>query len=587
MTQGAMMVEEYECHFMKMMRYAPDDTNTDQKKQFWFLRGLHHGLRQALKMSEHKSLRHLVNRAIAVEDERRGHEECMRGKKRMGDRDQPDQSFQKPRSGQSNMLRGSYRLGHNQLGHGFGGGGRSPFPGGRNPGYPQQTGGYPRAPPSTARPAAGGFSVTCFACGKPGHKSYDYPDKKAAATPARAPAPGGRPLQAASPPAAGRGRLNHLTEEEAADAPDVVIGKFLVCGTSALVLFDTGATGSYVTSRFVNKLSLPTTTRSIPIITSSPLGDIQCTLLCKGVYVDIQGHKFYGDLTVLPSHGIDVILGMDWITAHKGVISTSPRLVTLVHPGGMRVTFEPMKSRDIPAVYSLHTKAISDVPVVCEYEDVFPEDLSRLPPDRDVEFVINLVQGTTPIAQSLYRMVEVELKLLKEELDSLLKKGFIRPSASPWGSPALFVPKKDGTQRLCIDYRALNAVTIKNKYPLPRINDLMDQLRQAKYFGKIDLRSGYHQMKIRPEDIHKTAFVTRYGQYEYTIVSFGLTNAPAYFMNMMDKVFMDELDKCVVVFIDDILVYSQTAEEHEKHLRIVLGKLRQHQLYAKFNKCEF
>jgi hypothetical protein len=170
---------------------------------------------------------------------------------------------------------------------------------------------------------------------------------------------------------AGRGRLNHLTEEEAADAPDVVIGKFLVCGTSALVLFDTGATGSYITSRFVNKLSLPTTTRSMPIITSSPLGDIRCTLLCKGVEVVIQNDKFYGDLTVLPSHGIDVILGMDWITAHKGVISTSPRLVTLVHPDGMRVTFEPMKSRDIPAVYSLRTKAISDVPVVCEYEDVF------------------------------------------------------------------------------------------------------------------------------------------------------------------------------------------------------------------------
>jgi hypothetical protein len=186
------------------------------------------------------------------------------------------------------------------------------------------------------------------------------------------------------------------------------------------------------------------------------------------VDVDIQGHKFYGDLTVLPSHGIDVILGMDWITDHKGVISTSPRLVTLVHPDGIRVTFEPMKSWDIPAVYSLHTKAISDVPVVCEYEDVFPEDLPGLPPDRDVEFVINLVPGTAPIAQSPYRMAEIELKLLKAELDSLLEKGFIRQSASPWGSPALFVPKKDGTQRLCVDYRALNAVTIKNKYPLPR-----------------------------------------------------------------------------------------------------------------------
>jgi hypothetical protein len=193
MTQGAMRVEEYECHFMKMMRYAPDDTNTDQKKQFWFLRGLHHGLRQALKASEHKYLRHLVNRAITVEDERRSHEECMRGKKRTGDQDHHYRSFQKPRSRQSNMLRGSYCPGHNQPGHGFRGGGRSPFPGGRNPGYPQQTGGYTRAPPSVARPAAGGFTVTYFACGKPGHKSSECPDKKAAATPVRAPAPGGQP----------------------------------------------------------------------------------------------------------------------------------------------------------------------------------------------------------------------------------------------------------------------------------------------------------------------------------------------------------------------------------------------------------
>jgi hypothetical protein len=184
-------------------------------------------------------------------------------------------------------------------------------------------------------------------------------------------------------------------------------------------------------------------------------------------------------------------------------------------------------------------------------------------------------------------MAKVELKLLKEELDSLLEKVFIRQSASPWGSPALFVLKKDGTQCLCVDYRALNAVTIKNKYMLPRINDLMDQLRQAKFFSKIDLRSSYHQMKILPEDIRKTIFVTRYGEYEYTVVSFGLMNAQAYFLNMMNKVFMDELDKCVVVFIDDILVFSKTAEEHEEHLRIALGKLRQHQLYAKFSKYEF
>jgi hypothetical protein len=205
------------------------------------------------------------------------------------------------------------------------------------------------------------------------------------------------------------------------------------------------------------------------------------------VDVDIQGHKFFGNQTVLPSNNIDVILGMDWITAHKGVISTSPRLVTLVHPDGTGVTFEPVKSRDIPAVYSLHTRAISDIPVVCEFEDVLSEELPGFPPDRDVEFVINLVPGTALIAQSPYRTAEVELKLLKAELDLLLEKGFIRPSASPWGSPTLFIPNKDGTQRLCVDYRALNAVTIKNKYPLPQIDDLMDQLRQAKFFSKIDL----------------------------------------------------------------------------------------------------
>jgi hypothetical protein len=141
--------------------------------------------------------------------------------------------------------------------------------------------------------------------------------------------------------------------------------------------------------------------------------------------------------------------------------------------------------------------------------------------------------------------------------------------------------------RMCIDYRNLNAVTIKNKYPLSRIDDLLDQLRGAKYFSKINLRSGYHQMKIRGSDIPKTSFVTRYGQFEFTVVSFGLTNAPTYFMNMINKVFMDELDKFVVVFIDDILVYSSTAEEHKHHLRTMLERLAQHQLYAKFSKCEF
>jgi hypothetical protein len=149
------------------------------------------------------------------------------------------------------------------------------------------------------------------------------------------------------------------------------------------------------------------------------------------------------------------------------------------------------------------------------------------------------------------------------------------------------VEKKDGTKRMCIDYRALNEVTIKNKYPLPRIEDLFDQLRGASVFSKIDLRSGYHQLRIRPSDIPKTAFITKYGLYEFTVMSFGLTNAPAFFMNLMNSVFMDYLDKFVVVFIDDILIYSQSEAEHADHLRMVLQRLREHQLYAKLSKCEF
>jgi hypothetical protein len=180
-----------------------------------------------------------------------------------------------------------------------------------------------------------------------------------------------------------------------------------------------------------------------------------------------------------------------------------------------------------------------------------------------------------------------ELAELKTQLSELFQKGLIRPSSSPWGCLAIFVKKKDQTLRMCVDYRPLNAVTIKNKYPLPRIDILFDQLSKAKVFSKIDLRSGYHQIKIHPEDIPKTAFSIRYGSYEYLVMSFGLTNAPTHFMYLMNSVFMRELDKFVVIFIDDILIYSKNKEEHAEHLIIVLSRLCEHKLYAKFSKCEF
>jgi hypothetical protein len=226
-------------------------------------------------------------------------------------------------------------------------------------------------------------------------------------------------------------------------------------------------------------------------------------------------------------------------------------------------------------VYEAIIPEIQDIPVVCEFPDDFPEDLPGLPPEMDVEFVIELKPGTTPISRRSYRMPPNELVQLKTQLQDLLRKGFIRPSSSPWGCPAIFV-KKDHTLRMCVDYRPLNEVTIKNKYPLPRIDILFDQLTRARVFSKIDLKSGYHQIRIRPEDIPKTAFTTWYGLFEYLVMSFGWTNAPAHFTYLMNSVFMPELDKFVVVFIDDILIYSKNEEEHAKHLRIVLTRLREH-----------
>jgi hypothetical protein len=247
----------------------------------------------------------------------------------------------------------------------------------------------------------------------------------------------------------------------------------------------------------------------------------------------------------------------------------------------------PQRECNNSCAYAIEGIKLKDIPIVYEYPDVFPNDLPGMPPDRDIEFVIELQPGIAPISKRPYRMPPNELAELKIQLQDLLDKGYIHPSASPWGCPALFMKKKDNSLRLCVDYHPLNAVTIKNKYPLPRIDILLDQLAGAKVFSKIDLRSSYHQIKIRSSDIPKTAFSTRYGLYEYLVMSFGLTNAPAYFMYLMNSVFMQELDKFIVVFIDDILIYSKNLEDHANHLHIVLQRLRDHHLYAKFSKCEF
>jgi hypothetical protein len=224
---------------------------------------------------------------------------------------------------------------------------------------------------------------------------------------------------------------------------------------------------------------------------------------------------------------------------------------------------------------------------VYDYLDVFAEVTLGLPPDSKIKFTIDLMLGTQPIHKSLYRMVTSELKELKKQLEDLVDRDFIRPSVSPWGAPVLFVRKKDGSLVLCINYRELNRVTIKNKYPLPRIDDLFNQLKEATVFSKIDLRSEYHQLKVKEADIPKTVICTWYGHYEFLVMPFGVTNAPSIFMDLMNRVFHEYLDRFVVILIDDILVYSANHEDHGEHLKTVLGILRENKLFAKLKKCEF
>lgn len=225
--------------------------------------------------------------------------------------------------------------------------------------------------------------------------------------------------------------------------------------------------------------------------------------------------------------------------------------------------------------------------IVKEFADVFAPIAKGLPPKRAHDHSIELLPGAQPVSKPAYRLSATENDELKRQLDKLIAHGHIRASRSPFGSPVLFVKKKDGTQRMCVDYRALNNITVKNAYPLPRVDELLDRLSGAKYFSKIDLQQGYHQVRVNPADVEKTAFRTRYGSYEFLVLPFGLTNAPSTFMHLMQDVLAPFLDKFAISFLDDILIYSHTLAEHNDHVNQVLSKLREHKLQAKLEKCQF
>jgi hypothetical protein len=355
-----------------------------------------------------------------------------------------------------------------------------------------------------------------------------------------------------------------------------------------VTLFDSGATHSFISNNCGTRIGLDLCPTQGSYMISTPGEKITSNQMVRSVPIQLGSKVIKTDLVLLNLEGIDVILGTNWMTEHKVLLDISSRVIEINSPHqGATTLYLPQQEYLYSCTYAITDIKVKDIPVVCEYPDVFPDDLPGMPPDGDIDFIIELQPGTAPISKRPYRMPPNELAEIKIQLQDLLDNGFIRPSASPWGCPALFVKKKDNSLRLCVDYRPLNAVSIKNKYPLPRIDILFDQLAGAKVFSKIDLCSSYHQIKIKPCDIPKPAFSTRYGLYEYLVMSFGLTNAPAYFMYLMNSVFMPELDKFVVVFIDDILIYSKTKEDHANHIRVVLQRLRDHRLYAKFSKCEF
>nr|GEU86702.1 putative reverse transcriptase domain-containing protein [Tanacetum cinerariifolium] len=401
----------------------------------------------------------------------------------------------------------------------------------------------------------------CYECGSLNHLRYDCPKWKHATGQAKNPLAleGNKNTQNNRNQA--RGNSFNGNAVEALQDLKIVMGTFSLNNQFATVLFYSGADFSLISTKFAPLLNVePCIVNPGYEIEIFDGESVEYDRVVRDCKLELGNSLFTIDLIPLGHRSFDVIVRMDWLSKNKAVIVCHEKV-------------------DEPR--------ISDIPVVRDFANVFPEDLSRLPPQRQVEFCIDLVPGATPVAKSPYRLAPSKMQELFVQLQKLQDKGFIRPSRSPWGVPVLFVKKKDGSFRMCIDYRELNKITIKNRYPLPRIDDLFDQRQGACYFSKIDLRSRYHQLRVHEDDISKTAFRTRYGHFEFTVMPFGLTNAPAVFMDLMNQVCKSYLDKFIIVFIDDILIYSKAKEEHEVHLKLVLELLRKEKLYAKFSKCEF
>ncbi|GKB06259.1 putative reverse transcriptase domain-containing protein [Tanacetum coccineum] len=317
---------------------------------------------------------------------------------------------------------------------------------------------------------------------------------------------------------------------------------FLLNDHYACILFVSGAEKSFVSSAFTHFINIAPATLNTSYEVELADGKVVSTnTILRSCTLVLLNHVFKIDLLPTRLGSFDVIIGMDWLAYHHALIDCYEKIVRIPLPNGRFLKFKARGRKRI--LVHLH--------------------VSRLICEKLEEYGLSRLLGASPVVRSPYRLAPSEMLELSNQLKELQEKGFIRPSHSPWGAPVLFVKKKDGSMRMCIDYKELNKLTIKNRYPLPRIDDLFDQLQDACCFSKIDLRSGYHQLRVREEDVPKTAFRTRYGHFEFTVTPFGLTNTPAIFMDLLNRVCKPYLDKFVIVFIDDILIYLKSKEEHE------------------------
>jgi transposase InsO family protein len=389
-------------------------------------------------------------------------------------------------------------------------------------------------------------------------------------------------------------------------------------GKPAKALIDSGATHNFVSSDLVSrdrevfkKLIRPNAVPSASMVDGS---STQSEGYLEKAQLKIDQLQCKLTAQIISIARYDLILGKPWLFQFNPFIDWRENRLEITLPkdtivlrgiasrkesqvaNGIQDTSRKVLDDSI-AIFNCHISVCTGEPhssepraaAVGKWQSKFPEvfeALSQLPKERKTRHNIK-ISDETPIALPAYRMSTLELQSLKIQLDDLLKKGFIKPSMSAWSAPALFVKKKDGTLRLCIDYRALNRVTVKHHFPIPRIDDLLDQLASARIFSKLDLASGYYQVAITPEDTEKTAFKTRYGLYEFLVMPFGLTNAPSTFQKLMNEIFSEALDSYVVVYLDDILVYSKDSNAHEKHLESVFSILSSNGLHVKETKCFF